>query len=305
MAVLYLSSDSRRGEIFAESFARALPDLPFHIGSAPDPAAVEFLVAWTAPADLGQAYPNLRVIFSVGAGVDQLDLATVPPQVLVVRMLEPGIPQQMREFVALATLALHRDLPLYISRQRQALWQPGESRPAAERRVGVMGLGQLGQAVLDALAPFGFQLGGWSRSLRSLPGVESFTELPAFLSRTDILICLLPLTPETRGILDAGLFAGLPPGAGLVHVGRGGHLDQQALLAALDSGRLSAAWLDVTDPEPLPREHPLWAHPRVVITPHVATRVGAAEGAAHVIAGIRAYRAGRSIPGLVDRARGY
>ena len=304
MALLY-TSDPQRGAIFAERFARTLPDLPFHVSTAPDPAAVEFLVAWTVQPDLVQSYPNLRLLFSVGAGVDQLDLAALPSQVRVVRMLEPGIPQQMREYITLATLALHRDLPLYIGQQREALWKPGRNRPAGERRVGVMGLGQLGQAALDALSPFGFQLGGWSRSPRKLPGVETFTDLSAFLHRTDILVCLLPLTAQTTAILNEDLFFGLPRGAALIHAGRGRQLDQKALLAALDAGQLSAAWLDVTDPEPLPREHPLWTHPRVVITPHIACQTRAAEGADHVIDGIRAYRAGLPIPGLVDRARGY
>lgn len=304
MALLY-TSDPQRGAVFAECFAQALPDLPFHIGTAPDPAGVEYLIAWTVPPDLEEAFPNLRLIFSVGAGVDQLDLAALPPRVQVVRMLEPGIAQQMREYVTLATLALHRDLPLYLGQQREALWKPGRNRPAAERRVGVMGLGQLGQAVLDALAPFGFRLGGWSRGPRKLPGVETFADLPAFLRRTDILVCLLPLTAETASILNAGLFTALPPGAALIHAGRGRQLDQDELLAALDRGQLSAAWLDVTDPEPLPREHPLWSHPRVVITPHIACQTRAAEGAEHVISGIRAHRAGLPIAGLVDRERGY
>jgi glyoxylate/hydroxypyruvate reductase A len=304
MALLY-TSDPQRGAVFAERFARALPDLPFHIGTAPDPAAVEFLVSWTVPADLEQMYPNLRLIFSVGAGVDQFDLAALPPQVQVVRMLEPGISQQMREYVTLATLALHRDLPLYLGQQREALWKPSHNRPATERRVGVMGLGQLGKAALEALAPFGFQVRGWSRSSRKLPGVETFSDLPPFLRRTDILICLLPLTAQTASILNADLFACLPTGAALVHVGRGRQLDHEALLAALDAGQLAAAWLDVTEPEPLPREHPLWFHPRVVITPHVACQTRAAEGAQHVINGIRAHRAGLPIAGLVDRERGY
>jgi len=304
MALLY-TSDPQRGAVFAERFARALPDLPFHIGTAPDSAAVEFLVAWTVPADLAQIYPNLRLIFSVGAGVDQLDLSALPPEVQVVRMLEPGIAQQMREYITLATLALHRDLPLYLGQQREALWKPSKNRPAAERRVGVMGLGQLGHAALGALAPFGFQLGAWSHRPHKLPGVETFTDLPSFLHRTDILICLLPLTEQTASILNGELFACLPAGAALVHVGRGRQLDQDALLAALNRGQLSVAWLDVTEPEPLPREHPLWTHPRVVITPHVACQTRAAEGAEHVIDGILAYRAGMPIPGQVDRARGY
>jgi glyoxylate/hydroxypyruvate reductase A len=220
-------------------------------------------------------------------------------------MLEPGLAEQMREYVTLGVLALHRDLPLYLDNQRARRWQPAANRPAAERRVGVMGLGTLGQAALAALAPFGFPLAGWSRSRKAIPGVDCFTDLDAFLARTDILVCLLPLTPETTGLLDARLFARLPQGARLLHAGRGRQLDPAALLAALDGGRLAAAMLDVTDPEPLPPDDPLWHHPRVILTPHVAGQARAEEAAAHVIAGIRADRTGAPVPGLVDPERGY
>jgi glyoxylate/hydroxypyruvate reductase A len=304
MAVLY-TSEAQRGEIFAAHFAVELPDLPFHRNTAPDPTNVEYLVAWTAPADVASRFPNLKLLFSVGAGVDQLDLAALPPEVGVVRMLEPGLAEQMQEYVTLAVLGLHRDLPRYISQKAANLWKSGRNIPARERRVGVMGLGQLGKAVLQALAPFGFSLAGWSRSAQQIPGVETFTDLSAFLSRTDILICLLPLTAETTGILDAALFAKLPEGAALVHAGRGRQLDHKALLEALASGQLSGAWLDVTDPEPLPTAHPFWEHQQIVLTPHIACQTRADDGARHVIAGIRAHKAGLPISGLIDRARGY
>jgi glyoxylate/hydroxypyruvate reductase len=304
MAVLYLSTPER-GAAFARAFAEQLPEVPFWQGRAADPAAVRYLVTWTAPERLAETYPNLRLIFSVGAGVDQLDLASLPSGVGVVRMLEPGLAEQMREYVTLGVLALHRDLALYLDRQRSHLWQAAANRPAAERRVGVMGLGSLGQAALAALAPFGFPRAGWSRSSKAIPGVDCFTDLDAFLARTDILVCLLPLTTETTGLLDARLFARLPEGARLLHAGRGRQLDHAALVTALDSGRLAAAMLDVTDPEPLPAGHPLWDHPRVILTPHVACQTRAEEGVAHVIAGVRADRVGEPVPGLVDRERGY
>jgi glyoxylate/hydroxypyruvate reductase A len=303
MAVLYLS-DPARGAVFRAAFATALPDVAFHIGEAPDPLAVHWLVTWTVPKDLDR-YRNLRLIFSVGAGVDQFDLSALPQSVDVVRMLEPGIPQQMQEYITLATLALHRDLPAYLGQQRAGLWKAGRNLPAEERRVGVMGLGQLGQAALAALRPFGFPLAGWARSPRQIDGVDCFTDLDAFLARTDLLICLLPLTAETENILDANLFARLPRGAQLVHAGRGRQLDHAALIAALDEGQLSAAVLDVTASEPLPHEHPLWSHPQVILTPHIACQTRPVDGARHIIGAIRADLAGAPIPGLVDRTRGY
>ena len=303
MAVLYLS-DPARGAVFRAAFAAALPDIAFHIGEAPDPLAVRWLVTWTVPTDLAR-YPNLRLIFSVGAGVDQFDLAALPKGVGVVRMLEPGLPQQMQEYITLATLALHRDLPAYLGQQRAGRWKAGRNMPAEDRRVGVMGLGMLGQAALAALRPFGFPLAGWARSPRQIDGVDCFTDLDAFLARTDLLICLLPLTAETETILNASLFTRLPRGAQLVHAGRGRQLDHAALIDALDDGQLSAAVLDVTAPEPLPADHPLWSHPQVILTPHIACQTRPVDGARHVIGAIRADLAGVAVPGLVDRTRGY
>lgn len=302
MSILY-TFDTARGAVFAEVFASQAPDLAFHIGTAPDPASVEYLITWHAPDK--QAFPNLKLLFSTGAGVDQFDLAALPDSARVVRMLEPGIAEQMCEYVTMAVLGLHRDLPTYLGQQRAGEWKIGKNHPAATRRVGVMGVGQLGQAVLRALAPFGFPLAGWARSPRQIDGVEVFTDLSAFLARTDILICLLPLTTETEGMLNAALFSGLPEGAKLVQVGRGRQTDQTALLAALDSGRLSAAWLDVTEPEPLPQDHPLWSHPRVILTPHIASRTRAEEGARYVLEAIRAHQSGQPVPGLVDPDKGY
>ena len=304
MAILYLSTPER-GVIFRARLSEAFPGLPFHEGQAPDPAAVTVIIAWTCPRDLFAAHPNLALLVSIGAGVDQLDMSAVPPHVKVVRMLEPGLQEQMAEWVTLAVLALHRDLPGYIAQARAGVWKSGRNVPARQRRIGIMGMGQLGQAVCSALKPFGFPLAGYSRRGAAPAGVEGFTDLDAFLARTDILIGLLPLTAETEGLFRSELFMKLPHGARFVQAGRGKQLNGADLIAALDSGQLSAAMLDVTDPEPLPPDHPLWRHPKVIITPHVACQTRAEEGARHVIAVLRAWQAGEPIPGLIDRARGY
>lgn len=306
MTFLY-KSEPVRGAVWQRMFAEQLPDLPFRtwpdIG---DKRAVRYLAAWTLPDDLHEL-TNLEVLFSVAAGIDQLDIARIPERVQLVRMLEPGLTAGMVEYVTMAVLALHRGLPAYLDHQRRGIWQANRTRLPGSSRIGVMGLGVLGCAALSALAPFGFPLRGWSRSRREVPGVECFAgaeALPAFLAGCDTLVCLLPLTPETQGILNAELFAALPAGAGLVNVGRGGHLVAAHLIAALD-GHLSAAVLDVFDPEPLPPGDPLWSHPLVWLTPHIASVSLPEGGADAVIANIHRHRRGAKLLGVVERHRGY
>lgn len=307
-SVLY-QADAARGRAWADIFATEAADLPFHVWpETGNLASVEYLIAWQPPVELLASLPNLKVLFSLGAGVDQIDLSHVPRHVPVVRMVESAILSGMVEFATMAVLALHRNLVDCLGAQREETWRSIEVIPAAARRVGIMGLGVLGQAVLDALTPFGFVLSGWSRTPKVLPGVSCYhgTEgLDSFLGRCDILICLLPLTHATRGILDSQLFARLPRGASLVNLGRGGHLDQPALLDALDSGRLSTAILDVCDPEPLPQGHPLWRHPRILITPHIASMTRPETAARVVLENIRRHRRGEPLRDAIDRVAGY
>lgn len=308
MALLYTAA-AERGRRWATMLAAELPELEFRMPpDIGDPAEVRYLSAWTLTPGLIASLPNLEVLFSIGAGVDQLDLDQVPEHVTVVRLVDPNLAEAMAEYVAMSVLALHRDLFTYLDQQREQVWRGLPQTRACERRVGVMGLGQMGATALAALAPFGFALNGWSRSPRDLPGVTSFhgdEGLDAFLAVTDILVCLLPLTDETRGILGAELFAKLPRGAGIVSAGRGGHLDPAALIAALNAGQLSRAVIDVTPVEPLPEGDPLWTHPKVTLTPHVAAATDVAGAGRALIANLRRHRAGEPMVGVVDRDRGY
>jgi glyoxylate/hydroxypyruvate reductase A len=307
--VFVYKADPQRGALWAEIFRREAPDIDFRLWpDVGDGAAVRFLAAWEPPADLATRFPNLRLLMSTGAGVDQFDLAVLPAGLPIVRMVDPGIVRGMVEYVTHAVLDLHRDMPAYRRDQQQRFWRPIQVRPAVERRIGVLGLGSLGQAVLDKLVSFGFDCSGWSRTPRDVKGVRCHAGpngLDALLARTDILVCLLPLTDATRGFLDAGVFAKLPRGASLVHVGRGPQLVAADLRLALDEGRLAEAVLDVTDPEPLPPDDALWSHPRVRITPHIASMTEPRTAARVAIDNLHRFARGEPLVGLVDRMRGY
>ena len=308
MATLY-RSDAPRAAVWSRYFAAHAPDLDFRVWpDAGNLEEIEYLIAWQAPREFIASLPRLAVLFSSGAGIDHVDFSAVPAHVPVVRMVEPGIISGMVEYVSLAVLALHRDFFAYAEQKAARSWNPIEVPPASARTIGVMGLGSLGCAVLDRLAGYGFRLRGWNRSQRDIEGVETFAggdQLRSFLGGCDVLVCLLPLTTATERILNRELFLALPQGASLVNVGRGPHLVDADLLAALDSGHLSRAILDVTDPEPLPGDHAFWTHPRVFVTPHVASMTQPETAAPILLENIRRHQRGEALVGVVDRVRGY
>lgn len=303
MALLFLST-ADRGAVWQPLFEAAGEAFILGADAVTDPSEVTHVVCWVPPEDL-TVYPNLRVVISTGAGVDQMP--DLPEGVELVRTEAPGIAEMVRDWVVMATLMLHRDMPTYLEQQRGGTWA-GHAVPMARgTKVGVMGMGRIGTLVAQSLDALGFDVLGWSRSGTPVAGVEVFdaSGFDSFLGQTDILICLLPLTDQTAGLMDAAFFAKLPKGAKLVQAGRGAQLDLDALRQALDAGHVSCAMLDVTDPEPLPQDHWAWADPRIVITPHVAASTDAAEGARHAIEVVRAGREGRALPGLVPHGRGY
>ena len=306
---LVYKANEERGREWREIFAREAPEFEFRMWpEIGDPEAVEYLVLWQPPPDLLESFPNAKALFSVAAGVDHIHLGSLPPDLPLVRMVEPGITQTMVDYVSFAVLALHRNLLDYAEQQRQKIWREIRVRPSGDRRVGVMGMGVLGMAALERLGALGFQRAGWSRTPKELAGVVCYAggaQLEAFLGGLDLLVSLLPLTAETRGILNARTFDALPRGASLVNVGRGGHLVETDLLRALDEGRLAGAVVDVLEEEPPPEDHPFWTHPRILLTPHIASMTQPRTAAPLVIDNIRRHRRGEPLLNVVDRTRGY
>ena len=275
-----------------------------------DPAEIDYALAWNPKPGLLASLPNLKAIFSLGAGVDGI-LADpdLPKDVPLVRMVEDSLTEGMVEYVVLQVLDWHRQADAYRAQQRKALWRPRRQKLARERKVGVMGLGALGRAVAGSLATLHFDVAGWSRSAKAIDGITCFHGarhgLDHFLAHSEVLICLLPLTKSTTGILGGKTFARLPRGAYLINAARGDHLVETDLLAALGSGQLAGAALDVFADEPLPRGHPFWRDPRITITPHVASVTHARTAAKSVAANIRRFEAGEPLEHLVDLKRGY
>ncbi|MCP5151570.1 MAG: glyoxylate/hydroxypyruvate reductase A [Ectothiorhodospiraceae bacterium] len=273
------------------------------------PDDVRYVLLWKPPAGLLGTLPNLEVAFSLGAGVDGLvDDPELPPGIPLVKMGEPGLVEGMWAYVLYHVLRYHRRMPEYEAQQARREWRELDQRPHRACRVGIMGLGRLGAATATRLAALDFDVAGWSRSPHRIEGVTCHhgdAGLDAFLRRTDILVCLLPLTEQTRGIIGARTIARLPRGAVVINAARGGHQVEDELVAALDSGHLSAATLDVFATEPLPAAHPLWAHPRVTITPHVASITDPVAAALEVAENVRRHEAGEPMAGVVDRSLGY
>jgi glyoxylate/hydroxypyruvate reductase len=308
VALLFLSPDDPAEAWRAELHAR-IPELEVRIWpDVDDPDAIEIALVWRPPPGELARYPKLKAILSLGAGIDGLLADPDLPAVPLARMVDPSLTRTMTEYVLLAVLRHHRELDRFERAQQARVWDYAFPPQASERRVGIMGLGELGSAAARLLVAHGFQVLGWSRSPKAIAGVVSYagrSELHTFLHRTDILVCLLPLTAETEGILDAATFAELPHGAFVINVARGRHLIESDLVQALDSGHLAGATLDVFREEPLPAASPLWGHPKVLVTPHVASYSVPATAADGVAANIRRVLAGEPPLNQVDRAQGY
>lgn len=309
-STILVKSDIERGTAWEDALRRYDPTLQTRSWSDQgDPAEIDFALVWKPPAGFLKTLPNLKIIFSIGAGIDHLSSdPELPEDVPVVRMVEPGLTGGMTEFVVMNVLFHHRYLLDYLAQQSRKEYRELVQIPAHERRIGILGLGVLGQDSAEKLRLFGFEVHGWSRSPKDVPGVTCHhgpEGLATMLGRSDVLICLLPLTAETEGIINAETLSQLPKGATLISVGRGGHVVEPDLLAALDSGQVGAATLDVTRREPLPPDSPFWDHPRVLVTPHIASMTIPESAAEAVAAAIKRYQAGQPLENVVDFKRGY
>jgi len=278
-----------------------------------DRADIAVACVWRAPHGLLATLPNLKLIVNLGAGADFLLADPSLPDVPVVRAADPDLSMRVTEYVVLHTLRYHRRQPLYDAQQRARVWKEHHQPAASEVNVGIMGLGVIGTEAARVLARIGFNVAGWSASAKSIDGVETFhgaAGLDRFLARTEILICLLPLTDATKSILDRKLFArlkrdGAAGGAFLINAGRGPLQVDADILAALDDGTLAGATLDVFPHEPLPAGSPMWGHPKVTVTPHNAGDILPGLLAAQVMRQIGRLERGEPLENLVDRRRGY
>ncbi|MGF1500705.1 MAG: 2-hydroxyacid dehydrogenase [Paracoccaceae bacterium] len=274
-----------------------------------DPASVDYLVlAPSGPVTDFAPYSRLRAILNLWAGVEQALELPLPPDVPLVRMVEHGLTRGMIEYVVGHVLRYHLDIDRYVHGLPVGEWEVSYPPLAEQRSVVIFGLGTLGTPAAEALAGLGFRVAGWSRSPKAVPGVDCLSGADGFeaaLRRAEIAVLLLPLTPETERIFDARAFAAMPAGARVINAGRGPLIDDAALLAALDAGRLSHATLDVFDIEPLPADDPYWQHPQVTVTPHIASGTRPQTASASIAANIARDLRGEPMAPIVDRSRGY
>jgi len=308
--ILYDCSDFAK-DLWISEFERQKTDL-MDLRISPDTGPledIEYLIVAGLDYSPLDRYPNLKAILSQWAGVNHiLEDKTLPAGIPVIRMSDLSLKGGMIEYISYHTLRHHLRAKAYEAQQKERLWK-GLSVPfAPQRHVGILGLGALGSTVAQALAHLGFQVHGWSRSLKTIEGVTCHAgpgALKDMLQVSEILVCLLPLTDETTDILNANLFAQLPLGAYLINVGRGGHLKEQDLIPAIKSGQIAGAALDVFKTEPLPQKHPFWDHPAITITPHMASWTRPETGVEYLLNVIKYLESGEHPGPLADRKLGY
>ncbi|QBR03409.1 2-hydroxyacid dehydrogenase [Paraburkholderia pallida] len=309
MGILVLT-DPLPSEIYAAALREIAGDVPVWTASdQPDPDRVEAILAWKLGAGVLSRYPNLRVLASIGAGADGLlGIPDLPADVVITRAVDPGQAIEIAQYVVASVLYFTRDLATYVRQQAVAAFRRLPVRSAERCRVGVLGMGNVGQAIARAFLPLGYPVSGWNRSPRAVSGVNVVSgaqALPEFMASVDILVCALPLTPSTRGILDRRNLGALPKGAIVLNVGRGQHLVEDDLRALLDEGHLGGAVLDVFSEEPPAPESWFWKHEKVLATPHIASTSSLPLVAGQCLDALHRTRQGLTQPNAVDRELGY
>lgn len=310
MTVLLFSSPEDPAELWVPALKAELPDVEVRVApEIGDPAEIDYALVWKPKPGFLASLPNLKAIFSIAAGVDHiLSDPERPKHLPVVRMVDDYLKDMMAEYAVLGVLHFHRYMPRYQAQQRAETWSRGWPLYTPETPVGVLGLGEIGAHVARRFLALGFPVLGWSRTPKEIEDVACHhgeAGLFAMLPQCRYLVGVLPLTPETRGVINAKVLSALPEGAVVVNLGRGGHVVDADLLAALDSGHIAGAFLDVFNDEPLPKGHPYWSHPKVVVTPHVAGELVPRSCAKSVARNMRAHQKGEPMRGVVDIARGY
>jgi len=308
MRISFCCTDTK-AEPWLQGFKAALPGADIQLwqpGAQAEPA--DYAVVWAPPQTFFDSQPRLKGIFNIGAGVDALMKLSLPQGVPVVRLDDAGMSVQMAEYVCHAVIRHFREFDVYDEELRAARWAFRKPRRRAELPVGVMGLGVLGERVARSLLQFDFPVMGWSRTPKAIDGVQGFAgevQFDSFLRASRVLVCLLPLTPQTQGIMRREKLSLLQPGGYVINVARGAHLVDEDLIALLDEGHLAGAMLDVFRTEPLPSEHPFWRHPRITVTPHTSARTLRDESIVQIAGKITAMQRGEPIAGIVDGSRGY
>jgi glyoxylate/hydroxypyruvate reductase A len=306
---LLLYIPSKTADEWQAAFARALPAAEIRRWEAGLDWQADYAAFWYPPRELLDGQKRLKAAFNLGAGVDgTLKALTPPPGVPLVRLEDAGMGRQMDEYVGWAVMRYFRRLDEYAAQQARSEWTVHRPRKHADFAVGVMGLGVLGARVARAILPLGFPVRGWSGSAKAMADVATFAgaaELPAFLAGTQALVCMLPLSPDTKGLLNRTTLGQLPRGAYVINVARGGLVVDDDLLALLDEGHLAGATLDVFHEEPLPASHRFWSHPRVFLTPHCSAVTLIEDSVAQVAGKIQRLERGEPVTGVVDPTRGY
>ncbi|MEL7832358.1 glyoxylate/hydroxypyruvate reductase A [Fodinibius sp. Rm-B-1B1-1] len=309
MSLLFIAPDRD-----LESWEKAIHNIDSNIDvefwpAIKDKDRVQFAVCWNQPKHVMDSFPNLKAVSSLGAGADHL-LADkhLPKSIDICRVVSPSLIQQMKEYVTAAVLNIQRNLVDYIRQNDQKKWQPHSHSLASELSIGVMGLGKLGQPVAKQLAEMGYQVSGWARTSKEIEGVKTFSgdkDQKAFLNATQILVCLLPLTTKTEGILDLNTFKQLKENAWVINAARGEHLVDEDLIYALDSNIIQGAWLDVFSEEPLPDKHAFWNRENIIITPHIASFTKPHEVAGQIVDNYKRALSGMELNHKINQELGY